>query len=100
LHGQMGFKVAGFWTFMLLSVGLSLIITWVYLHSHRAILVGFLVHFTSNFTAQLVAPNSDQVEMFRAVLLLSIGLAGCIWLEHRARLTRQAAIQITNRRYT
>src|SRR5450759_3584491 len=49
-HSQMGFRLAGFPSFVALSVGLSLIMTWVYLSSDRSILSGMLLHFTSNFT--------------------------------------------------
>lgn len=91
-YGQMGFKPAGFLTFLLLSVGLSLIITWVYLHTHRAILAAMLLHFTSNFTAQLIAPSSDRVEVFRALIVLAVGLSACLLLERQARQHRQPAV--------
>ncbi|GEM_PF-6431499 len=82
-HGQMGFKLAGFWTFIAFNVGLSLLITWVYLNTQGSILVGMLMHFTSNFTSQLAAPSSDRVEVLRALLLLVLGLLGCIHAAHR-----------------
>ncbi len=37
-HGQMGFKFAGFWSFMLYSIGLAMMMTWVYLRTNRSIL--------------------------------------------------------------
>ncbi len=76
-HGKMGFQLAGFWTFIVFSVGLSLIMTWVYQNTDRSILAGMLLHFTSNFTAQLLATTSNQVEILRGVLLLVVGLAAC-----------------------
>jgi uncharacterized protein len=79
-HGQMGFKLAGFWTFTVLSVGLSLLMTWVYQNSNRSILSGMLLHFTSNFCAQLIAPSSDRLEVLRAFIILGVGIAGIVWV--------------------
>lgn len=79
-HGQMGFKLAGFWLFLLFSVGLSLLMSWVYLNTHASSLSGMLLHFTSNFTGQLLAPVSDEVEILRTLLILAIGLGGCMWI--------------------
>jgi membrane protease YdiL (CAAX protease family) len=76
-HGDMGFQLAGFWTFVLFNVGLSLIMTWVYLNTSLSILSGMLLHFTSNFTSQLIAPSSDRFEVVRMILLLAFGLAAC-----------------------
>lgn len=78
-HGQLGFGLAGFWTFMLHNVGLALVMTWVYRYTSRSILSGLLIHFAVNFSGQLLAPLSARVDVLRAVLLLVLGLAGC-WL--------------------
>lgn len=83
-HGQMGFQFAGFWTFIIMNVGLALIMTWVYLKTNRSILSAVLLHFASNFTANLVLPVSNTVEIGRALLLLVIGLAACSFVERRA----------------
>jgi membrane protease YdiL (CAAX protease family) len=83
-HAQMGFRPAGFWTFIVLNVGLSLIMTWVFLNTRGSILSAMLLHFTSNFTSQLLAPISDRVEILRAVFMLAVGLAGCIYLARKA----------------
>ena len=72
-HGQIGFAFSGFWMFMFYSVGLALIMTWIYQHTARSILSGMLVHFTANFTAQLIQPTSAQFEVIRAVMVLIIG---------------------------
>jgi membrane protease YdiL (CAAX protease family) len=84
-HGQMGFKLAGFWTFIVLSMGLSLIMTWIYLASNRSILSAMLLHFASNFTGQLIAPNSDTAEILRSVLILAIGLVACYQMTQKMR---------------
>lgn len=90
-HGQMGFKLAGFWTFALLSVGLSMLMTWVYLNTNRSILAGMFIHFTSNFTAQLLAPVSDRVEVMRALLIFAVGAVGCVLLVQKTRRQDQPA---------
>jgi hypothetical protein len=82
-HGQIGFGLAGFWMFMLHSVGLSLLMTWVYLNTNRSILSGMFMHFTSNFTGQLLAPVSEQVDLFKSVLMVVIGLAVCLMLSRK-----------------
>jgi uncharacterized protein len=74
-HGEMGFRPAGFWSFMGLSVGLSLIMTIVYLQTGRSILSGMLLHFTSNFSAQLIAPAWDAFEITRVLVILAVGAA-------------------------
>lgn len=83
-HGQMGFQFAGFWTFIIMNVGLALIMSWVYLKTNRSILSAILLHFASNFTANLVLPVSNTVEIGRALLLFVIGLAACSLVERRA----------------
>jgi membrane protease YdiL (CAAX protease family) len=85
-HAQMGLKPAGFWTFMLFSVGLSLLMTWVYLNTKRSILSGMLMHFGSNFTAQLLAPISDSMEVLRMVLVLAAGVGVCVWFVRRRQV--------------
>ncbi len=92
-HASMGFRFAGFWTFLLLSIGLSLVMTWVYLNSGRSVLTALLLHFAANFSSQLVAPVSDRAEVVRTLLVLAVGLAGCATLRRRpaARLSRSDA---------
>lgn len=84
-HGQMGFKPAGFWSFVAENAGVALIMTWIYLASNRSILSGMLLHFTSNFTGQLIAPSSDQFEVIHTGLLLVVGLAVCLFAVRRPR---------------
>lgn len=76
-HGQMGFRLAGFWTFMLYSMGLAMLMTWIYLRTNRAILTGFLLHLASNFTANLFMPYSDRFEIMRMVVLVALGCVLC-----------------------
>jgi membrane protease YdiL (CAAX protease family) len=88
-HGLMGFKLAGFWTFIVFSVGLSMIMTWIYLETDYSILSGFFVHFTSNFTSQLLTPTSDNFEIFRAVLVLVFGFLGCLLVNRKSKSTQE-----------
>lgn len=84
-HGQMGFQLAGFWTFLVMSIGLTLIMTWVYRSTNRSILSAVCLHFASNFTANLLLPVSNNVEFLRAALMLGIGMIACVLLENRTR---------------
>lgn len=77
-HGQIGFGLTGFWMFMLRSVGLALIMTWVYLKTNRSILSGMFLHFTSNFTGQLLASVSERVEVTETILIFVSGLIACL----------------------
>jgi membrane protease YdiL (CAAX protease family) len=84
-HGQMGFKFAGFWTFMLYSIGLAMMMTWVYLGTNRSILTGFLMHLANNFTGNTIYPYSEQIEIMRMVVLVVLGLTLCFLLEHKPK---------------
>jgi uncharacterized protein len=84
-HGQMGFKFAGFWTFMLYSIGLAMMMTWVYLRTNRSILTGFLMHLANNFTGNTIYPYSERIEIMRMVALVILGLALCILLERKPK---------------
>lgn len=88
-HGQMGFKFAGFWTFMIYSIGLAMMMTWVYLRTNRSILSGFMMHLANNFTGNLIFPYSDRLEIMRMLAVLALGLALCFLAE---RQTSQFAV--------
>lgn len=79
-HSQIGLGLSGLWTFVLRSVGLALIMSWVYLSTGRSILSGMLLHFTSNFTGQLLAPLSERYDVLSMFIMLFVGLAACVWL--------------------
>jgi membrane protease YdiL (CAAX protease family) len=80
-HAQLGFGLAGFWTFILRSAGLALLMTWVYLRTNRSILSGIFMHFTSNFTGQLLMPLSSRFEVINMIVMLALGLVACIRLK-------------------
>ena len=88
-HGQIGFGLTGFWMFMLRSVGLSLVMTWVYMNTNRSILSGMFMHFTSNFTSQLIAPSSARFEVMEAIILFVIGITVCLLTTRQSRKTMQ-----------
>ena len=88
-HGQIGFGLTGFWTFMLRSVGLALLMTWVYLNTDRSILSSMFMHFTSNFTGQLLAPVSERVEIVETVLIFVIGITVCLLMNRKDQKTFQ-----------
>lgn len=89
-HGQIGFGLTGLWTFMLRSVGLALLMTWVYLNTDRSILSGMFMHFTSNFTGQLLASVSERVEVLETVFIFAAGLAVWMLTVHRTQRAIQA----------
>lgn len=84
-HGQLGFRFAGFATFMLGSVGLTLLMTWVHVNTHGSILAAILMHLMNNQTNTVLAPHADRVEILRTVVLIVIGLAVCLWMERKSR---------------
>ena len=73
-HGQIGFGFNGFWNFMLYSIGLSLIMAWVFAKTKRSILSGLMLHLTSNFTGNLIYPYTDRILLMRMVVVLVLGL--------------------------
>lgn len=86
-HGQMGFRLEGFWTFLLLSVGLSILMTRVHTATAGSIPAAMLVHFAANFTSQLIAPVSDRVEVARTLFTLAVAIALLYIPDRIARLT-------------
>jgi membrane protease YdiL (CAAX protease family) len=97
-HGQVGFAFSGFWTFILLSIALSLFMTWIYLNTDRSILSGMMIHFTSNFTGQLLAPVSEQVEVIRVLILLAVGIIVCLFMSNKNQMVWQMQNRPTGRK--
>lgn len=91
-HGQVGFAFSGFWTFILLSIALSLFMTWVYLNTGRSIFSGMMIHFTSNLSGQLLAPVSERVEVIRVLILLAMAIIVCMWMI-KQQVPHSAAVQ-------
>lgn len=84
-HGQIGFGLTGFWMFMLRSVGLALLMTWVYLNTDRSILSGMFMHFTSNFSGQLLASVSVRVEVLESAFIFIVGLVACLLMVRKGQ---------------
>lgn len=90
-HGKMGFGLTGFWMFLLLSVGLSFIMSHVYLKTQHSILSAVLLHLMSNFTAQLLQEVSPGVEVIRSLLIFALGAAFAVWAVQQGKGTKAAA---------
>lgn len=88
-HGQIGFGITGLWMFIIRSVGLALLMTWVYLGTNRSILSGMFMHFTSNFTAQLLAPASARAELIESIVILIAGLIVCLMIIRKEQTVLQ-----------
>lgn len=78
-HGQMGFGLYGFVSFMVLSIGLSLIMAVVYMKTGQSIVSALVLHVSSNFTSQLLQAVSPSAELFRSIFVLVLGIALSIW---------------------
>jgi hypothetical protein len=74
------------------SIGLALLMSWVYMHTSRSILSGMLMHFTYNFTSQLIAPASPRFDVTRAILVIALGLVFTIWVSRRAGADQQPTV--------
>jgi uncharacterized protein len=84
-HGQMGFRFAGFWTFVVECIGLAMLMTWVYLKTNRSILSALMLHFFSNFTYGTVAPCPDRIWILCVVATTALGLVLCMRMERQAQ---------------
>ena len=73
-HGQIGFSLTGFWMFIIMTLGLSFIMGWVYVNTNRSILAAILMHLSSNFASQLIARSDSTFELCRGMLVAAIGL--------------------------
>jgi membrane protease YdiL (CAAX protease family) len=92
-HAKMGFQFAGFWSFVLASIGLAMMMTWVYLRTNRSILSGFMMHLAGNFTGNLFYPYSNGIEIMRMVVVVVLGLVLLSLLERRSR--QDSVVQAT-----
>jgi membrane protease YdiL (CAAX protease family) len=92
-HGQLGFGFDGLWTFILRSTGLALIMTWVYLKTNRSILSAIFMHFTSNFTGQLLFPFAGDSHVVNMILIFVVGLITCATLKDPWRVPAPQAPQ-------
>jgi membrane protease YdiL (CAAX protease family) len=64
-----GFGSLRFWLFLLASFPLSAIFTWVANHNNRSILSAILLHFTYNFTLNLIYPFPARIFVYETGML-------------------------------
>jgi membrane protease YdiL (CAAX protease family) len=76
-HNQIGFT--NIWAYLAQSIGLSMIMSFVFIRTNFSILSAILLHLTSNFTANLLIPFSDAVMITSFVLILIVGIIFCIY---------------------
>lgn len=67
-HYGLGFGSFRFWVFLLSNIPLTIIITWIYNHTDRSILMAAIVHFSGNIVGAIL-PKSDR---FAALELLGL----------------------------
>jgi membrane protease YdiL (CAAX protease family) len=73
-----------FWFFLVGTVPLAIVFTWVCNHNGKSILAAILAHFTYNLTFSLVHPFSVSVYAFHVILMFVV--AGAMVLGDRFRL--------------
>ena len=83
-QGNTGFKFAGFWTFMIFCIGMTMLMTWVYLKTNRSILSAIMLHYFNAITFGITRPYSDRIWILSTVAITVIGLVLCILLERKA----------------
>jgi membrane protease YdiL (CAAX protease family) len=86
-----GFATPSFWLFLIGTVPLSILLTWVYNHNKKSILAAVLFHFAHNFTLGLVHPFSTTVNLLQVILLFATAMG--IVLADRSRLQMAAPRQ-------
>jgi membrane protease YdiL (CAAX protease family) len=71
----LGIGTLAFWQFLLTPLPLSVLITWVYLHTRRSILSAGLMHLGFNLSANLFYPLSPQATIIHMGLMLALAAA-------------------------
>ncbi|WP_458209245.1 CPBP family intramembrane glutamic endopeptidase [Haladaptatus sp. NG-SE-30] len=88
-HDAVGFATVGFWLFMIGTVALSVILTWVYNHTSRSILGAIILHGWVNFVSETVEVAD---EFYYPIWVLSavfvVGIWGPKTLTHAADVPR------------
>jgi membrane protease YdiL (CAAX protease family) len=84
-HGQAGFAPAGFWTFILQAVGLTMIMSFVFIKARHSTLSAMMLHLTSNLTAQMLAKISDTVVIASFLIIFIVGIALCVYMGNAKR---------------
>lgn len=81
-NGQIG--LTGFVLFLLMNVGLSWIMSWVYVNNRRSTLTALLLHLSSNFAGQLVASETvtgmELYDVIRCALIAAVGAGIAVYM--------------------
>ncbi|MEJ5311815.1 MAG: CPBP family intramembrane glutamic endopeptidase [Anaerolineae bacterium] len=77
-------QLSTFWLYILSLIGLSLMMSLVYIRTRRSILSALWMHFSSNFfMSQLLSPTSAQYEIWRMILLCVLGCAVVVYVVYK-----------------
>ena len=92
-HGKMGFQLAGFWSFIAANIGLSIIMSLVYIGTKQSIFSAMLMHLSFNFSTQLIAGTtgpgySPSIELIRSLLIVAAGISICFYMARVRKSSR------------
>ena len=68
-HYELGLGSFRFWVFLLSNIPLTVIITWIYNHTDRSILMAAVVHFSGNMVGAIL-PKSDRLALLELIGLI------------------------------
>lgn len=68
-HYGLGLGSFRFWIFLLSNIPLTIIITWIYNHTDRSILMAAIVHFSGNIVGAIL-PKSDRLALLELIGLI------------------------------
>ena len=72
-HYGLGFGSFRFWVFLFSNIPLTIIITWIYNHTERSILMAAIIHFSGNIVGAIL-PKSDRLAFLELVGLLIVAI--------------------------
>lgn len=72
-HYGLGLGSFRFWIFLLSNIPLTIIITWIYNHTDRSILMAAIVHFSGNLVGAIL-PKSDRLAFLELIGLILTAL--------------------------
>ena len=78
-HGQKGFATAAFFCFFLQVIGLTMIMSLVFIKTNYSTLSAMMMHLTCNLTLNLLEKISDNVLITSFLLIFFTGIAICIY---------------------
>ncbi len=75
-HYRMGFT--GFWFYLAHAVGLSMIMSLVFLKTRRSILSALLMHMFSNLSSNMMLSYTQAYERIYSLIVLAVGVIICL----------------------